>query len=203
MLTVGIDEAGRGSLAGPVVSAAVIIEEKIAGVNDSKSLTSDMREALFHLILNSAVSFGMGVASREEIDRFNILNATFLSMIRAIDSLLLNYRYRFGSELSDFTLLVDGNKKIKGITYPQRAIVAGDKIIYEISAASIVAKVTRDRIMESLSKKYPAYGFEQHKGYATKFHIEKILEFGPSEIHRRTFLRRIMENEQKLFRQEG
>ncbi len=199
MLTVGIDEAGRGSLAGPVVSAAVIIEEKIAGVNDSKSLTSDMREALFHLILNGAVSFGIGVASCKEIDRINILNATFLSMRRAIDSLFLNYRKRFGSELSDFMLLVDGNKKIKGIVYPQRAIISGDKIVYEISAASIVAKVTRDRIMESLSKKYPVYGFEQHKGYATKSHIEKIVEFGPSEIHRRTFLRRVMENEQKLF----
>lgn len=197
---IGIDEAGRGPLAGPVVSSAVIIKKRIPEVADSKSLTSEKREALFNLILNEAVAFGIGIASVEEIEKMNILNATLLSMKRALNSLLLCYKMKYGEEISDFIVLIDGNRKIKEVNYPQKTIVSGDKSIYEISAASIIAKVVRDRIMKSYSKRYPDYGFEIHKGYATEFHREQVLKLGPCPIHRKKFLTNLLYGEQKLFR---
>lgn len=199
MHKVGIDEAGRGSLAGPVVSAAVIIKKKIEGVDDSKSLSFSKREALFYLIKEHCVALGIGIATCEEIESMNILNATLLSMKRAVSSLSMHYSMKFREELKDVLLLIDGNRKIKDISYSQKAIVGGDKTVYEISAASIIAKVTRDRIMISLSRKYPGYGFEKHMGYATGYHIQKIREEGPSDIHRRSFLKKILYDEQKLF----
>jgi len=199
-IIIGIDEAGRGPLAGPVVSAAVIIKKKIPFVADSKSLTLAKREALFDLIINEAIAFGVGVASVQEIEKLNILNATFLSMRRALDSLFVNYRQKNNKELKNFEILVDGNKKIKGLTFPQRAVVSGDRLIYEISSASIIAKVVRDRMMRSFAKRYPGFGFERHKGYATGEHREKILKLGPSALHRKSFLRNLLNDEQKLFR---
>jgi ribonuclease HII len=187
---IGIDEAGRGPLAGPVVSAAVIIEDKIDGVKDSKCLSASKREALLSLIKEKAISYGIGVSSPEEIDSFNILNATFLSMKRAVNSLNTNYTLKYGKPIKYAVLLVDGNKTIPGVVYPQKSIVKGDRIIYQISAASIIAKVTRDRMMKALGKKFPAYLFEKHKGYATLLHRETIKKFGITKIHRRSFLKK-------------
>ncbi|MGC8722080.1 MAG: ribonuclease HII [Caldisericaceae bacterium] len=198
-LTIGIDEAGRGPLAGPVVAAAVIIDKKIEGVKDSKTLSPEARDFLFDLIIKNAIAFGIGVSSQAEIDSINILQATFLSMRRAVDSLHMCYRLKHGKDIAKAIVLVDGNKTIPMLDNAQKAIVDGDASVYEISAASIVAKVTRDRIMESLAKKYPQYGFERHKGYATAEHRKAILKYGPCEIHRKTFLRKLYENEQKLF----
>jgi ribonuclease HII len=198
--TIGVDEAGRGPLAGPVVSAAVIINKKIEGIKDSKTLSAKARDTLFELIINNSIAFGIGISSQSEIDSMNILQATLLSMRRAIDSLYMCYNLKSGKEIEKATILVDGNKTIPGLKLPQRAVIDGDAKIYEISAASIIAKVTRDRIMQSLSKKYPEYGFGRHKGYATYEHRKAIVKYGPCEIHRKTFLRKLYENEQKLFR---
>ncbi|MGC9125754.1 MAG: ribonuclease HII [Caldisericaceae bacterium] len=198
-LTIGIDEAGRGPLAGPVVAAAVIIDKKIEGVRDSKTLSPEARDFLFNLIIENAIAFGIGVSSQAEIDSINILQATFLSMRRAVDSLHMCYRLKHGKDIAKAIVLVDGNKTIPMLNVAQKAVVEGDASVYEISAASIVAKVTRDRIMESLAKRYPQYGFERHKGYATVEHRKAILKYGPCEIHRKTFLRKLYENEQKLF----
>ncbi|MGB9695180.1 MAG: ribonuclease HII [Caldisericaceae bacterium] len=198
-LNIGIDEAGRGPLAGPVVSAAVIIDKKIEGVKDSKTLSPEARDFLFDLIIKNAIAFGIGVSSEAEIDSINILQATLLSMLRSVDSIRMCYKLRYGKDIDNATVLIDGNKTIPMLDNAQKAIVDGDASVYEISAASIVAKVTRDRIMESLAKKYPQYGFERHKGYATAEHRKAILKYGPCEIHRKTFLRKLYENEQKLF----
>ncbi len=198
--TIGIDEAGRGPLAGPVVSAAVIIKKRIKGVKDSKALTPKARDVLFQQIIDNSIAFGIGLSTPEEIDKINILKATLLSMQRALASLQMNYRMKFGKEIVNALVLVDGNKTVPDITFPEKAIVKGDAKIYEISASSIIAKVTRDRVMTALSKKYPDYGFEKHKGYATESHRKAILQFGPSKIHRRTFLRKLNEREQRLFR---
>ncbi len=198
--TIGIDEAGRGPLAGPVVSAAVIIKKRIKGVKDSKALTPKARDVLFQQIIDNSIAFGIGLSTPEEIDKINILKATLLSMQRALASLQMNYRMKFGKEIVNALVLVDGNKTVPDITFPEKAIVKGDVKIYEISASSIIAKVTRDRVMTALSKKYPDYGFEKHKGYATESHRKAILQFGPSKIHRRTFLRKLNEREQRLFR---
>lgn len=192
-LVIGVDEAGRGPLAGPVVSTAVIIKEKIDGVKDSKCLSASRREALFNLIVNKAIAFGIGVASPKEIDNFNILRATLLSMKRAIESLNLNYFYRNGEFIKEARVFVDGNKIIPEVKFHQKAVIGGDRKIYEISAASIIAKVTRDRMMKSFSKKYPVYAFERHKGYATPLHREMIKKYGISEIHRRSFLKKLNE----------
>ena len=178
----GVDEAGRGPLAGPVCAAAVILPRGfvIEGLNDSKKLTEKKREELFELICENAVTYGIAFASVEEIEEYNILNATFMAMNRAIEKL--------GSvpELA----LIDGNRD-KGIKYPSRCIVKGDALCADIAAASILAKVTRDRYMYEMAELYPQYGFEKHKGYGTKLHYEALRQFGPSPIHRMSFLRKL------------
>jgi len=197
VLKVGVDEAGRGPLAGPVVSAAVIIKEKIPGIKDSKKLTPKAREKLFDIIISKAVAVGIGVATVEEIDKFNILNATILSMRRAIDNLLIFLKNKSTMSNRSLLILVDGNKTIDGIPFKQKAVVSGDNLIYEISCASIVAKVYRDRIMDSFSNIYPQYGFDKHKGYGTKKHFEAIQTYGLTKIHRITFLKKF--SDEKLF----
>jgi ribonuclease HII len=180
----GIDEAGRGPLAGPVVAAVVIQDLRgspIEGVNDSKKLTAARRDSLFDAIINKAEAFGVGVADREEIDAVNILQATFLAMRRALEN--VDGRYDL--------LLVDGNQYIAGVPRErQKTIVGGDARSASIAAASIVAKVTRDRMMDGYHERYPQYGFAKHKGYGTKYHIEMIERYGLCEIHRRTFCKK-------------
>lgn len=175
----GIDEAGRGPLAGPVVAAAVIFpagHKYIAGINDSKKLTSITREEMIAIIQEVASAIGIGIVHHQEIDEINILQATFKAMREAIAVLQIR---------PDF-LLIDGNKK-PGINVPQRCIVKGDSLSMSIAAASIVAKVTRDRMMLDYDRVYPQYGFARHKGYATARHIEAIRRFGLCPIHRRSF----------------
>ena len=174
----GIDEAGRGPLAGPVVSAAVILPENFecSGITDSKKLSERKREALFPVIRENALAVGVGMADHEEIDRINILRASLLSMKRAVDDMALSPDY----------LLVDGKFTIES-PLPQEAIIKGDSRSISIAAASIIAKVTRDRIMAELSVKYPRYDFHRHKGYPTKAHKEAILIHGPCPVHRKSF----------------
>jgi len=174
----GMDEAGRGPLAGPVVSAAVIFPKEIIieGVNDSKKLTANQREELFKIISEQALGIGIGIVSHEVIDRINILQATILSMRKALDELKLTPGF----------VLVDGNHFKHDILRFQN-VVGGDAKSFTIAAASIVAKVTRDRIMSELDVIYPQYGFEQHKGYGTRRHIEAIRKHGLCEIHRKSF----------------
>lgn len=174
----GVDEAGRGPLAGPVVSAAVVLPEKfdVPGINDSKKLSEKKREALFPLIQNQAIAFGIGMADHGEIDRINILQASLLSMKRAVEDLGLTPDY----------LLIDGKFTIDS-TIDQRPVIKGDALSLSIAAASILAKVTRDRIMKDLDLRYPVYGFSRHKGYPTKAHKEAILTHGPSPVHRKSF----------------
>ncbi|MCG8633449.1 MAG: ribonuclease HII [Desulfobacterales bacterium] len=174
----GIDEAGRGPLAGPVVSAAVILPENFecSGITDSKKLSEKKREALFPVIRENALAVGVGMADHEEIDRINILRASLLSMKRAVDDMALSPDY----------LLVDGKFTIES-PLPQEAIIKGDSRSISIAAASIIAKVTRDRIMAELSVKYPRYDFHRHKGYPTKAHKEAILIHGPCPVHRKSF----------------
>ncbi len=181
-LVCGVDEAGRGPLAGPVCAAAVILPRnlQIPGLDDSKKLSEKSREKLYEKIVSEALSYGIAFASESEIDELNILNATFLAMNRAIDMLALK----------PSIALIDGNRD-SGITVPSRPIIGGDGKCASIAAASILAKVTRDRLMTELSSKYPGYGFEKHKGYGTKAHYEKLREHGPCEIHRRTFLKNL------------
>ncbi|WP_410207763.1 ribonuclease HII [Fusobacterium sp.] len=184
---IGVDEAGRGPLAGPVVAAAVSLREysdALQEINDSKKLTEKKRERLFDVIQES-FHVGVGVANVEEIDSINILNATFLAMRRAIQEL--------GTKRSTESLiLVDGNFKIREYKGKQEAIIKGDAKSLSIAAASIIAKVTRDRMMVAESEKYPEYHFEKHKGYGTKAHREAILEHGVLEIHRKSFLTKIL-----------
>lgn len=179
----GIDEAGRGPLAGPVCAAAVILPDglEIPGLDDSKKLTEKKREALFPVIEEKAVAFGIAFASEQEIDEINILQATFLAMRRAFDALSAPCGYA----------LVDGNR-MPPLPVPGEAVVKGDGRSMSIAAASILAKVSRDRLMLEYAKQFPQYGFEQHKGYGTKLHVERLREFGPSPIHRRTFLGKIL-----------
>jgi len=175
----GIDEAGRGPLAGPVVAAAVIFPANhafIPGINDSKKLTPAAREQMIRVIQEKAAAIGIGIVPHEEIDKINILQATFKAMREAVTALSLVPDY----------LLIDGNKK-PGIDLPQRCIVKGDSLSMSIAAASIVAKVTRDRIMVEYDRQYPHYGFARHKGYGTARHIAAIREFGLCPIHRRSF----------------
>lgn len=181
-LLCGVDEAGRGPLAGPVCAAAVILPRgtQIEGLNDSKKLSEKKREALYDLIIEKAVSYGIAFASVEEIEEYNILNATFLAMNRALA------RLKPVPELA----LIDGNRNT-GIELPSRCIVGGDGCCADIAAASILAKVTRDRYMDSMAKQYPAYGFDRHKGYGTKAHYAAIRENGPCPIHRLSFLKRM------------
>jgi len=178
----GVDEAGRGPLAGPVCAAAVILPQniEIKGLNDSKKLSEKQREALYDVICCEAVSYGIAFAEVEEIEKFNILNATFIAMNRAIEKLSVV------PELA----LIDGNRT-HGIEAPARAIVKGDSKCADIAAASILAKVTRDRYMLEMAAMYPEYHFDKHKGYGTKLHYEALREYGPSPIHRMSFLRKM------------
>lgn len=179
----GVDEAGRGPLAGPVCAAAVILPEGkiIDGVNDSKKLSEKKREALFDVIKEEAVAYGVGWASVEEIEEINILNAAMLAMKRAVEELKLK---------PDF-IYVDGNKT-PDFDIPCKAVIKGDANSMSIAAASILAKVSRDRLMLEYAKEYPEYMFEKHKGYGTKLHKEAILKYGPCPIHRMSFLRKIL-----------
>ena len=181
-LICGVDEAGRGPLAGPVCAAAVILPRSldIPGLNDSKKLSEKKREELFDVICREAAAYGVAFAGVEEIEKFNILNATFLAMNRAIAKLGVM------PELA----LIDGNRNT-GIEINSRCIVKGDSKCADIAAASILAKVTRDRYMYEMAEKYPQYHFDKHKGYGTKLHYEAIREFGPSPIHRMSFLRKM------------
>ncbi len=178
----GIDEAGRGPLAGPVCAAAVILPPyiDIPGLNDSKKLTRSKREKLYEIIKEQSVAWSCGFASHLEIDDLNILNATYLAMNRAIASL------NIAPEIS----IIDGNPAA-GVKYKNICVVKGDSLSASVAAASIMAKVTRDRYMVELSKEYPQYGFERHKGYGTKLHYEMLKMFGPTPEHRRTFLRKM------------
>lgn len=179
----GVDEAGRGPLAGPVFAAAVILPPGLLlpGVNDSKKLSPKKREALFDLICQNAVSYGIASASEAEIDSVNILNATFLAMQRAVAQL----------DPQPALALVDGNR-LPSLPMPAKAIVKGDALSLSIAAASILAKVSRDRLMEELGRQYPQYQFDKHKGYGTKLHIELIRQYGPCPLHRRSFLTKIL-----------
>ncbi len=176
----GVDEAGRGPLAGPVYAAAVILPRGLVidGLNDSKKLSEKKREALYHVIVENAVCFCVASASCEEIDSLNILNATLLAMRRAID----------GLEVKPDLALIDGNCN-RDFTLPTRAIIGGDGKSPSIAAASILAKVSRDRDCKRLDELYPEYGFAKHKGYGTAEHIRILKEIGPCAEHRRTFLK--------------
>lgn len=179
----GIDEAGRGPLCGPVCAAAVILPEtcEIEGLNDSKKLSEKKREALFDVICETAVAYGIGTADAKEIDEINILQATFLAMRRAVEALGVR------PDLA----LIDGNRK-PGLPCDEVTIVKGDAKCMSVAAASVLAKVTRDRYMREMDKLYPQYCFAQHKGYGTKLHYEKIAEFGICDLHRRSFLKKIL-----------
>lgn len=178
----GVDEAGAGPLMGPVYAAAVILPREcvIEGLNDSKKLTEKKREALFDVICAAAVSYGIAFATVEEIEEYNILGATFMAMNRAVAML----------DPVPELALIDGNRNT-GIQIPSRCIVGGDGKCADIAAASVLAKVTRDRYMRQMAELYPQYGFEKHKGYGTKAHYEAIRAYGPSPIHRPSFLRKM------------
>ena len=175
----GIDEAGRGPLAGPVVVASVILpkDSMIEGVNDSKKVSEKKREQLYEIITKEAISYGVGIVYQEEIDEINILQATKKGLTEAVKS--MNVR--------PDVILVDALKGIDTLGIPYRSIIKGDATSYSIAAASIIAKVTRDRIMREWDKVYPEYGFAVHKGYGTAKHIQAIKEFGLCPLHRRTF----------------
>ena len=181
-LICGVDEAGRGPLAGPVCAAAVILPKGlvIPGLNDSKKLSDKRRRELFPIIQQEAVSFGIAFASQEEIDEINILQATFLAMRRAIDQ--LNPQPEFA--------LIDGNRETD-FGVPCKTVIKGDSLSANIAAASVLAKVTRDNWMMEAAEKYPGYGFEIHKGYGTKAHYAALKKLGPCPIHRRTFLKKL------------
>lgn len=179
----GIDEAGRGPLAGPVFAACVVLnpEHPIEGLNDSKKLTEKRRNALFDEIIEHALDYSIAAASEQEIDTLNILQATFLAMRRAYQGL------KHPAELA----LVDGNRD-PGLGCDTRLVVKGDGTSASIAAASILAKVSRDRYMLELDRKYPQYAFAKHKGYGTKLHYERLEEYGISEVHRRSFLKKLL-----------
>ena len=189
-IVVGVDEAGRGPLAGPVVAGAVIVIQdfpELQEINDSKKLTEKKRERLFEAIEKNCI-VGIGIASEAEIDEINILNATFLAMRRAINQV---------AEKSAFDIvLVDGNHLIREYEGEQEYIVKGDSKSLSIATASIVAKVTRDRMLCEIAKEFPEYEFEKHKGYGTKKHREILLEKGDCKYHRKTFLKKILKNEE-------
>lgn len=180
----GIDEAGRGPLAGPVCAAAVIlpIDCQIEGLDDSKKLSEAKREALFQEVQSHAVAYGIGWASEQEIDQINILQATFLAMNRAVEAL---------TQMADYAL-VDGNR-MPPLPISGETVVKGDGKCACIAAASILAKVSRDRLLRELDKQYPEYGFGEHKGYGTKGHYEAIKKYGILPIHRRSFLKNLSE----------
>lgn len=180
----GVDEAGRGPLAGPVCAAAVIlpIDCEIEGLDDSKKLTEKKREKLYDIIIDKALAYKIELVDNTVIDDINILNATMLAMTNAVNGLSLK---------PDF-VLIDGNRLPAQLEIPAEAIVKGDSKSMSVAAASILAKVTRDRLMLELAENYPQYEFERHKGYGTKLHCEKLRKFGPCEIHRKTFIGKIL-----------
>ena len=180
----GIDEAGRGPLAGPVFAAAVILPVglEIEGLNDSKKLSEKNRESLFDVIISNASAYSVAYADHAEIDEINILNATFLAMTRAVNGLKIP---------ADFALM-DGNRVPKGLSVPCETIVKGDGISASIAAASILAKVSRDRVMKKADEIYPEYMFAKHKGYPTALHRELVNKYGPCPIHRLTFLKKVL-----------
>lgn len=180
----GVDEAGRGPLAGPVYAAAVILspENPIAGLNDSKKLSEKKREALFDIIIEEAVAYCIASASVEEIETYNILGATYLAMSRAVA----------GLAVQPALALIDGNRIPPQLSVPAQAIVKGDALSESIAAASILAKVSRDRVLKDLDNQYPQYGFAVHKGYGTAAHTAAIRQFGPCPEHRPSFLRKIL-----------
>ena len=177
----GVDEAGRGPLAGPVCAAAVILppDLEIPGLNDSKKLADKKRRELFDVITTEAVAYGIALVGEKEIDEINILQATFRAMEQAVT------RMGVHPDLA----LVDGNRAPR-LPIPVKTVIKGDSLSANIAAASILAKVTRDRLMEQLDETYPEYGFATHKGYGTKRHYEALREYGPCEIHRKTFLKK-------------
>jgi len=178
----GVDEAGRGPLAGPVFAAAVILPFKIdiPGLNDSKKLSEKKRGELYKEIVERALFFAIASASHEEVDALNVLNATYLAMNRAISSL----------SIEPSIVLIDGNRN-SGIKFNSKCVIGGDGKSASIAAASILAKVSRDKYMVGMAARYPQYAFEKHKGYGTKLHFERLREHGPSEIHRASFLKRV------------
>lgn len=182
----GIDEAGRGPLAGPVCAAAVVLPMglEIEGLNDSKKLTEKKREALFDKIVEQALDYSIAFATVAEIEEYNILGATFLAMNRAVNGLKTTADYA----------LVDGNKIPKGLEIPAEAVVKGDSKSCSISAASILAKVSRDRLMCEYDALYPQYGFLKHKGYGTAAHYKALIEYGLSPVHRPSFLKNLDEH---------
>ena len=212
-IVIGIDEAGRGPLAGPVVACAVAYKchpELVSGsmnkdeilkqvqddknkiqndkkwdlIKDSKMLSEKQRENLFDFIQDNFY-VGVGICNHKTIDRINILEATFLAMKEAIVSLSRNIKHEEWNK--NKIILLDGNKNISNLSIEQKCIIGGDKLVKSISAASIIAKVTRDRIMKEMHEKYPQYNFLQHKGYGTKLHMDALKKFGPCEIHRKSF----------------
>ena len=180
-LVCGVDEAGRGPLAGPVCAAAVILPPhlEIPGLDDSKKLSDKRRRELFPIIKEQAIAYGIGFASHEEIDEINILQATYLAMERALAQLTKTPEYA----------LIDGNRA-KDFGLPVKTVVKGDSLSANIAAASVLAKVTRDMLMEEAALEYPGYGFEIHKGYGTRAHYDALRELGASKIHRMTFLKK-------------
>lgn len=180
-LICGIDEAGRGPLAGPVVIAGVIMPQNsmIEGVNDSKKVSEKKREKLYDLILEEAISYSVAVIGQDVIDEINILNATKQGVTAVVE----------GLDVKPNLILVDALKGINTKGIPYDSIIKGDAKCYNISAASIIAKVTRDRIMRQWDEIYPQYGFSKHKGYGTAMHIQALKEYGPSPIHRKTFIK--------------
>lgn len=180
----GVDEAGRGPLAGPVCAAAVILspERPISGVNDSKKLSEKKREQLYDEICANAVAYGIAFATVEEIETRNILQATYLAMQRAVEQL----------SVTPQLALIDGNRLPPSLTVPARYVIKGDALSASIAAASILAKVTRDRLMRQMDAEYPGYGFAVHKGYGTAAHVAALHELGPSPIHRMSFLTKIL-----------
>ena len=190
----GIDEAGRGPLAGPVVVACVVMpkDSMIEGVNDSKKVAEKKRERLYEEIINEAVAYGVGIISQEEIDRINILNATKEGLTTAIKKMERDLREKQREFEKPEIILVDALTKIDTDHIPYRSIIKGDAKSYSIAAASIIAKVTRDRIMRQWAEVYPMYGFEKHKGYGTAAHIAAIREYGLCPLHRRSFVKNIV-----------
>lgn len=186
-IVAGVDEAGRGPLAGPVVAAAVSLRadflanpeklEKLKTVNDSKKLTAKKREELFEIIKTECFEIGVGICDHATIDRINVLQATFLAMKIAVGQLKTKPDH----------LLIDGQFIIPNSSFSQEAVIDGDALVFSIAAASIIAKVARDRIMDEYDKKYPNYGFAKHAGYGTKLHMEALAKYGACPIHRKTF----------------
>lgn len=181
-LVAGLDEAGRGPLAGPVVAGAVIfdftsIPEELKKIADSKKISPKRREELYPIIINKALAYGIGICDHATIDRINVLVAAFLAMKKALSEL----------QQKPSIILVDGGRPLPNYSSPQKNIINGDDLIFSIAAASIIAKVTRDRIMTELHQVYPRYQFCRHKGYGTKLHLDALKLYGPCEIHRRSF----------------